>query len=410
MIKTISQLKKTKKKILILHYACTSLNTTPVIITNISVRDYSLNQTFSFGFDKYKNEFTLLHAFLAYMKKQSNYLLLTWNQKSSTYGIQHIEERCAQNNLLDKFSINYDSIVDFDDLLTAKYGPGYAPNPKLEHLARLNDITLLSFVKGIQEISLFKVKQYKRIENSTNRKVAIMAHISRYAMNDELLIKREPTENINLLKKFHHKQLFATKKSTTKILEETFQKIKTAVENRPGLYYFVWADLSDSTKSSEKLSPEEFSKKINDFIDITKYSIPPDLNNVGYFVKDIGDASFLLFNNFLDILKWKNILDDKCNQYNNKIKSKEHIINYKVIVHLGEIFFDKQKDPKTVTLNQISKIEKIFRKNQFGITENVRMVISSRINSGQIKVRKIPTKLIGTKSKEPLWQITKYKI
>ena len=410
MIKSISELEKTKKKILILHYACTSLNIPPVIITNISVRDYSLNQTFSFGFDKYKNEFTLLQAFLDYMKKQKNYLLLTWNQKSSTYGIQHIEERCRQNNLLDEFSINYKNVVDLDDALTAKYGPGYAPNPKLVNIARLNDITLLSFVEGIKEISLFKFKQYKRIENSTNRKVAMMADILRHAMKDKLRIKRVPVADYSLFKKIQHQQAIIPKKSVSKILEEVSSRIKSAVENRPGLYYFVWADLSDSTKSSEKLSPEEFSKKVNDFINMTKYAIPTNLNNIGYFVKDMGDGGLLLFNNFLDILKWKKILEQKCITHNKKIKSKELIINYKVIVHLGESFFDKQKDPKAVALNQISKIEKLFKKNQFGITENVRMVISSRINSGEIKIKKIPLKSQSKKSKEPLWQITDYKI
>lgn len=177
MIKTIEQIKKSKKNLLILHYACTSVNIPPVIVTNISVRDNSLNQTFSFSFAKYGHEHNLFLAFLDYMKKQSNYLLITWNQKSSTYGIQHLEERCRHYGIHDEFSINYNDVVDLDDSLIVKYGQNYAKPSKLDNLARLNNVSSLGAESGLYEIELFKIKAYKRIENSTNRKVAMMSDI-----------------------------------------------------------------------------------------------------------------------------------------------------------------------------------------------------------------------------------------
>jgi len=409
LIISISDLKKTKKKLLIPHYACTSVKISPVIVTNISVRDYSLNQTFSFSFDRYGNEKFLLSAFLNYMKTHSNYILVTWNQKSSTYGIQHLEERCRFHKLQGKFSINYKDVVDLDDSLVDKYGPNYAPHSKLDNIAKTNNISMLGAESGLYEIELFKKKEYKRIENSTNRKVAMMADILRLAMSDSLKISKLKLTSLMLttselipertvytrrglihVPSLTRRNLVRLPPDLHRTVTPELKSLRTKEKFKPGLYYLVWADLSDSTKSSEKLAPEDFEKKITRFISFTKESMPTQLKNSAYFVKDIGDASLFLFNNFLDILKWKQTLEKKCNSHNKKIsksqKSKYHLIEYKVIVHLGEIQLDEQGDPKSLSLNQLSKIEKEFKKNHFGITEKVRLVILPRINSKQIKI------------------------
>ena len=420
MIKTIEQIKKSKKRILILHYACTSVNVPPVIVTNISVRDYSLNQTFSFSFDKYGNEHHLLAAFLNYMRTQKNYLLLTWNQKSSTYGIQHIEERCNHYKI-PLFPIKYNNVIDLDDSLVEKYGQDYAPHSKLDNLAKLNNISMLGAESGLFEIELFKAKKYKRIENSTNRKVAMMADILRLSMKDSLKISKEKMSSSMLMaREFHDLRnpvshnVVELSPNLHKSLIHELKTLQTKEKFKPGLYYIVWADLSGSTKSSEKLTPEDNEKKVTKFISFSKESLPKQLKNHAYFVKEIGDASLFLFNNFLDILNWKKTLDKKCDIYNKKIskysKSKYQLIEYKVIVHLGEIHLDEKGDPKSLSLNQISKIEKDFKKNQFGITEKVRLVILPRVNSKQIKIGKIKEiKLQGEKNSSSIWNITEFK-
>ena len=279
MIKSISDLKKTKKKILILHYSCTSVNIPPVIVTNISVRDFSLNQTFSFSFARYGHEHNLLLAFLNYMKKQKNYLLLTWNQKSSTYGIQHLEERCRHYGIHKNLPINYKNVLDLDDSLIDKYGPNYAPHSKLDNLAKTNNISMLGAESGLFEIELFKRKEYKRIENSTNRKVAMMADILRLATSNSLktstrkvtssmLTTREipagkriasflpstrliparsrmstiPTSSVD------RNNLFRTISSLHRTVAPELKSLRTNQKFKPGLYYLVWADLSDSNK------------------------------------------------------------------------------------------------------------------------------------------------------------------
>ncbi|MCH8915737.1 MAG: hypothetical protein IIA82_07855 [Thaumarchaeota archaeon] len=88
-MKTLEELKKSQNSMLILHYACTDVTKSPVIITSISIKDYSTGQTSSFSFDEFDNEKNILSEFVKHMKKYQNNIIVTWNQKSSTYGIQH---------------------------------------------------------------------------------------------------------------------------------------------------------------------------------------------------------------------------------------------------------------------------------------------------------------------------------
>jgi DNA polymerase elongation subunit (family B) len=138
-MRTLEELQKSQNSILTLHYACTDIKKSPVIITSISVKNYATGQTDSFSFDEYGNEKDLLSAFVKCMKDYQNYTIVTWNQKSSTYGIQHIQRRCKESNI-DDFPIKMEQVVDLDDIYTEKYGRNYVKNPKLRCLAELNKI------------------------------------------------------------------------------------------------------------------------------------------------------------------------------------------------------------------------------------------------------------------------------
>ena len=412
MIKSISELESTRKNILVLHYACTSFTKSPVIITSISVNDFKLGQIFAFSYAQYKNEKELLSAFLNFIQNYQNYIIVTWNQKSTTYGIQHIESRCYTHKLTKAFPIDYKNIVDLDDLLGLKYGKDYAPNPKLLNLAYMNKIPILNFVKGKKEIELFHNKEFKKIENSSNRKTAMLYEYLRLAVNDNLLVLPKQDRYFFMLKTskiwkkgkpptfFHH-------------VKNDLKTLQTKNKFKPGLYYILLVDLFDSTKTSEMINPEENTKRIVEFIEFTKKSIPKQTENTGIFIKDIGDASLFLFNNFLDILNWKKNLEKYCIKYNKKCDKKQkpkiYKLFFKTIVHLGEIHVDDQGDPKSLALNQLAKIEKELKKNQFGITDKVRLVILPRVNSGQIKTLKIKEVVLdGEKTKSVIWNITKF--
>lgn len=174
-MKTLEELKQHKDKIIVFHYACTDVEKSPVIITNISIKEYSTGQIISFSLAEYKDEKTLLTEFIKHMKKYSDAIIITWNQKSTTYGIQQMQQRCKELEIDEKIPIRIEQLVDLDDIFTKMYGRGYVDHPKLRKLAEVNNITLKNFVEGEKEIQLYYQKEYKKIENSTNRKVSVIA-------------------------------------------------------------------------------------------------------------------------------------------------------------------------------------------------------------------------------------------
>jgi len=206
-MKTLEELKKSQNSILILHYACTDITNSPVIVTSISIKEYSSGQIFSFSFDEYGNEKELLSAFVSKIKEYQSYTILTWNQKSSTYGIQHIQRRCRDLEATEDFPIQMEQVVDLDDIFTKKYGRNYVDDPKLRCLAEVNNITLKNFVDGIDEIRLFDKKEYKKIENSTNRKVNVITDYLITALNNKLKISKQSSSNDEESEKSHGRQL-----------------------------------------------------------------------------------------------------------------------------------------------------------------------------------------------------------
>ena len=197
-MKTLEELKQLQDKILILHYACTNIERSPAVISSISVKNYSIGQTVSFSFENFDNEKNLLIEFIKHMKQYQNPIIVAWNQKSPTYGIQHIQKRCRDHIIKDEFPINPEQVTDLDEVFTKKYGRGYVGDPKLRKLAEINNITLQYFVDGKEEIRLFYEKEYKKIENSTNRKVSVIADYLNDAFNDRLNIQSKESENAHI--------------------------------------------------------------------------------------------------------------------------------------------------------------------------------------------------------------------
>lgn len=55
-MRTLEELQKSQNSLLILHYACTDINNSPVIITSISTKNYATGQTSSFSYDEFGEE------------------------------------------------------------------------------------------------------------------------------------------------------------------------------------------------------------------------------------------------------------------------------------------------------------------------------------------------------------------
>jgi len=174
-MKTLTELKKQQKKLMVMHYACTSVKKSPVIVTSISIKNFATSKITTFGMDSFKDEKSILKNFVKFIKNNTDCIFITWNQKSNTYGFPHIEQRCQVHKIASKLPISDGNIIDLDDVFEDMFGQKYAKDPKLKNLATLNDLTLLNFVDGGDEITLYEKKDFKKIENSTNRKVDLIS-------------------------------------------------------------------------------------------------------------------------------------------------------------------------------------------------------------------------------------------
>ena len=177
-----------------------------------------------------------------------------------------------------------------------------------------------------------------------------------------------------------------------------------------GLYYIVLTDLSGSTDASDKMRRAEYPGWVNGFIEITKNALNFTHRNDAAWGLKCGDGSLFLFRNFEDILEWRNNFISLCNEYNKKCKSgKIKLPEYhnKIIVHLGEVDFDKEdQDLKSFAVNVVFKIEKKFEKGDFGITEGVKQTILPEIRSGRFGIKKGVKFSMDEKSIIiPLWKL-----
>ncbi len=187
---SLKDLESKKNDLLIIHYACSSVTESPVIVSSISIKSSLTGQIDTFSLDEFKTEKELLQNFYYFLKNTEDKIFVTWNQKSSTYGIQYLSRRCKEHDISDSLPIDMVKVVDLDDLFAAQYGKNYVSHPKLRTLAELNHLQLENFVDGKNEIELLKKSHFKKIENSTNRKVGLIHDLMHLGLRDGLKTKK----------------------------------------------------------------------------------------------------------------------------------------------------------------------------------------------------------------------------
>jgi predicted transcriptional regulator len=180
-----------------------------------------------------------------------------------------------------------------------------------------------------------------------------------------------------------------------------------------GLYYLVLIDISGSTVASSKMKGSEFHEWIRKFMGMAKEALITRKRNLCVFVKSTGDGALFLFRNFDDILDWKKKVDESCRDHNDicmKVGRLDyHQYHYKTIIHLGEVFFDKENyDANAFGVNMVFKVEKKFGRDEIGITEAVKQIILPEINTGKFKVFNADNYVLDENEETsiPLWNLT----
>jgi len=152
---------------------------------------------------------------------------------------------------------------------------------------------------------------------------------------------------------------------------------------RAGVYYVVLTDLCGATAASEKLGMELNRRRVESFITLCVESLgTSEPTTYAQFVKPVGDAALFLFSTFVDLHRWWGITQSRMQFYsfewNRKIAPDMRSVfqlRSKTVFHVGEVAYSG-KDPVAAAVNQVFKIEKLFKPGELGCTETAKIVAS----------------------------------
>ncbi len=187
---------------------------------------------------------------------------------------------------------------------------------------------------------------------------------------------------------------------------------------RPGLYYIVLSDLCHSTQSAARLGQDLNKKRVESFIlkcvETLGYMHP---RNYFMFLREVGDAVLILFSSFADAHEWwwrmESWLETENGLWSWEVEPKDFRyfeLEAKTVINLGEVGYSGESIPMALAVNQVFKIEKLFKKKELGITDTVRRASTDVIKSLKLRPRKRDVvKLPGTKEATTVYLADKYR-
>lgn len=201
-----SEVKKKPENFYIVHYSCQSLNDDneglSPRITSIGVTHFATEQTVSFSthaiaeemhisredvlarFDEV--ELKLLQDFYGFIRDRRDKFWVHWNMRNLTYGFEHLEHRYRVLGGKDASVIPVERRINLNDMLSRKYGPGYAKHPKMTNLMELNGGIHRHFLSGAEELQAFQNNEFIRMHNSTLSKLGFFHQVIRKAASGKL--------------------------------------------------------------------------------------------------------------------------------------------------------------------------------------------------------------------------------
>lgn len=206
----LGKIKRHKEKALVIHYACQSLyddrDGLSPRVANIVVKDFANDQTVSFAthltaeklhIDKaeIENHFDdietqLLQDFYAFVQNHSGSLWLHWNMTNIQYGFDTLAHRHFILTGKNAPGIDIDNRINIAGILNGLYGENYVGNPHMPKLMELNGGVRRDFVPGVEEVELFKDKEYARLHASTVAKVKFFCDVVELVIDRKLKVQR----------------------------------------------------------------------------------------------------------------------------------------------------------------------------------------------------------------------------
>jgi class 3 adenylate cyclase len=146
-----------------------------------------------------------------------------------------------------------------------------------------------------------------------------------------------------------------------------------------GVYYVVLVDLIASTRYGKEFGNELLSKRVEEFVKASVASIGTcGLVSHAFFVKEIGDATLLLFQHFPDVLRWQKTLLQRLS------KSKKQPYEIRTCVHVGEVFLS-DGNPVCFAVSELFKLEKSVPSNSVVLTQGAKDVAWPSVDQGERK-------------------------
>jgi hypothetical protein len=188
---------------------------------------------------------------------------------------------------------------------------------------------------------------------------------------------------------------------------------------RPGLYYVVLSDLCRATEASLVLGNEISRKRIETFI-LTCVDALGHIETTNYhlFLREIGDAVLLLFSSFEDAYQWwltmHSWLDGRDSMWAYELdlsrsELKQFRLDAKTIIHAGEVAYSDTNIPLSAAINQVFKVEKNFKANELGITQQALSCARPVLRSLKLRSRlRCTVKLPGNKDPLGVYLIDNY--
>ena len=207
-----NEIKKELKNILtnynnisVIHYSCESFSDRKESysprISSICIKHLYTEQVYSFSIHKEAEikkinktniinsyddlESSMLIKFFQHLRDSSAKIFIHWNMSSSNYGFEAIYHR-AEVLGLQPYKVPYGNTIPLASMLIELYGSQYASHPRLENIAKINNVSIQDFLAGEEEARMFSLQEYNRIQMSTSRKTEIIGTILEKTMNSKL--------------------------------------------------------------------------------------------------------------------------------------------------------------------------------------------------------------------------------
>lgn len=205
--KTLADLRANPDRYLIIHYSSQSLfdeveNAFSPRITSIVVMFYGTRQTVTFslhaiaeelgisrdqveaGYQEIERE--LLVRFYNFAQGHLEKCWLHWNMRNIVFGFEHLEHRYRILTRQNPPTVPFDNRVNVSDILKHRYGPDYAPDPRMLRLMELNGRRDPRFLSGAEEAAAFQRQEFIRMNSSTISKVEFFRFVLSQASKGKL--------------------------------------------------------------------------------------------------------------------------------------------------------------------------------------------------------------------------------